>query len=163
MLKLVEFYRIIIKGHTIFKLFKKLSFFATGTGVATTLAATRLSSSIATTGNLIAVAGGSLYSIFKNLETASNIDKQGQYCSKLLADLRRLADTENAPELLRQLELSKTETENLLFRINTANENMRQSYNYATINAAVQIILSAISIGINAAASRSANLIVVIR
>ena len=143
--------------HTIFKLFKNLSFFATGAGVAVDLAATKASSSVATAGNLTAVAGGSAYSIFKNFETASDINEQRQYCSEVLADMHSWVGTDNTEELLRRLEITGEEVESLLARINAVNGNTRQSYIYAAINTVVQVTLGVISIGINAVASRRNN------
>jgi len=134
--------------------FKKLSFFATGTGVAVDLAATKVSPSIATVGNLVAVAGGSAYSIFKNFETASDINKQSQNYSEILGEMYNWTGADHTEDLLRRLEITRQKAESLLTRINAADRNTEQSYRYAVINTVVQAMLGIISIGINAAASQ---------
>lgn len=137
--------------------FKKLSFFATGTGVAVDLAATKVSPSIATVGNLVAVAGGSAYSIFKNFETASDINKQRQHCSEILDEMHSWTETDDTENLLQRLEITREEAGSLLTSINAIDGNTRQGYIYAVINTVVQVILGTISIGINAAASQKSD------
>ena len=134
--------------------FKKLSFFATGAGVAVDLAATKASPFVATVGNLVAVAGGSAYSIFKNFETASDINKQSQNYSEILGEMYNWTGADHTEDLLRRLEITREKAESLLTRINVADRNTEQSYRYAVINTVVQAMLGIISIGINAAASQ---------
>jgi hypothetical protein len=137
--------------------FKKLSFFATGAGVAVDLAATKASPFVATVGNLVAVAGGSAYSIFKNFETAGDISGQKQNCSEILDEMHSWTEADNTEDLLRRLEITEEEARNLLTRINTVDGNTKRGYIYAAINTAVQVTLGAISIGINAAASQKSD------
>jgi len=118
------------------------------------MAATKASPFIATVGNLVAVAGGSAYSIFKNFETASDINKQSQNYSEILGEMYNWTGADHTEDLLRRLEITRQKAESLLTRINAADRNTEQSYRYAVINTVVQAMLGIISIGINAAASQ---------
>jgi hypothetical protein len=121
------------------------------------LATTKIYPPTATVSSLTAVAGGSAYSIFKNFETANYADKQKQYCSEILKDMRSWTGTDDTEELLHKLEMTQEKAESLLANIDVVNGSTRQSYKYAVINAAVQVTLSIISIWINATASRRNN------
>jgi len=138
-------------------LFKKLSFFTTGAGIGANLATTEAYVDLATTGNLVAIAGGSAYSIFKNLEIASEIAGKKKNCFYILDEMCSWAETDSTEELLDRLGIVREEAQRVLKQIDTINDSVKQSYIYAGINATVQAILGAISVGLNAAASQEDN------
>jgi len=133
---------------------KKLGFFATGAGIAVDLAAKIAKPSVSTVANLTAVAGGSVYSISKNFETVRGISEQRRDCSEILNEMYGWAEVDNIQALLDNLAIERKKAQRIVEHIELVNRNSRWAYVYAGINTAVQLTLSAISIGINAAASQ---------